>query len=213
MPVTAKPRVWQTGSSARFRVTISLVAGLVIATLGPIPASAAIASSNFVGVEDPLSEGGAWVALTSFSPNGGRFLKNNGALPNKPSPDIVGARTTAVVPTDQYSEIVVGHIQNASQVGAVVRVQASGPAVDSNYLWWASQADGQNSLFRLDANGTSFSVRQLMPTSPVADGDRLRLIARGQVIYGIKNGVRDFIYNTGKDTLTYPTGTTGMLAF
>src|SRR5207237_5742285 len=50
-------------------------------------------------------------------------------------------------------------------------------------------------------------------TSPVADGDTLRLIARGTVIYGIKNGVRDFIYNTGPDTTSYPTGTSGILAY
>lgn len=198
-----------------FRIAGPVVAGLLVAALVPVPATAAgpIASSSFVGVEDPLSEGGAWVGLSSFAPNGGRFQKNNGALPNKPSPDIVGARTSAIVPTDHYSEIVVGSVESASQVGPIVRVQTSGPSVDSHYLWWASQANGQNSLFRLDANGTSFSGRQLMPTSPVAVGDRLRLIARGQVLYGIKNGVRDFIYNTGKDTTRYPTGTTGMLAF
>src|SRR2546425_908807 len=51
-----------------------------------------------------------------------------------------------------------------------------------------------------------------MSTSPVSDGDRLRLIARGPVIYGIKNGVRDFIYHTGPNTTKYSTGTTGMLA-
>jgi hypothetical protein len=33
------------------------------------------------------------------------------------------------------------------------------------------------------------------------------------VIYGIKNGVRDFIYNTGPDATKYSTGTAGMLAF
>jgi hypothetical protein len=47
----------------------------------------------------------------------------------------------------------------------------------------------------------------------VIDGDRLRLIARGPVIYGIKNGVRDFIYNTGRDATKYATGTSGMLAW
>ncbi|HEV8535412.1 MAG TPA: fibronectin type III domain-containing protein, partial [Candidatus Limnocylindria bacterium] len=199
----------------RSAVTGLLLAGLLVVTLGPVTASAAgpIASSSFVGAENPLSENGAWVALTSLAPNGGRFQKNNGALPNSPSPDIAGARTTAVVPADQYSEIVVGHTQNASQVGPIVRVQTSGASVESHYLWWASDTTGQNSLYRIDANGSSFTVRQLIPTSPVADGDRLRLIARGQVIYGIKNGVRDFIYNTGRDATKYAGGTTGMLAF
>jgi chitodextrinase len=33
------------------------------------------------------------------------------------------------------------------------------------------------------------------------------------VLYGIKNGVRDFIYNSGANTTKYATGTTGILAF
>ena len=53
----------------------------------------------------------------------------------------------------------------------------------------------------------------------MVDGDRIRLIARGPVIYGLHNGVREFIYNSGPDGINgnaaprYDTGTTGMLAF
>ena len=73
--------------------------------------------------------------------------------------------------------------------------------------------NGGNFLYRLDANvpdqsrGISYTATALIPSSPVVDGDRLRLIARGPVIYGIKNGVRDFIYNTGPHTTRYSTGT------
>ena len=131
-----------------------------------------------------------------------------------PGQNHAGARTTAVIPADHYSEIVVGHVGNdRNNVGPIVRVQASGPTIDSHYLWWASLTTGVNGLFRIDANGTTFIDTRIVGTSPVVDGDRLRLIARGQVIYGIKNGVRDFIYNTGPDTTKYPTGTTGILAF
>src|SRR5260370_29019867 len=52
-----------------------------------------------------------------------------------------------------------------------------------------------------------------MRTAPIVDGDVLRLIARGPVIYGIKDGMRDFIYNTGPAATKYSTGTTGMLAY
>src|ERR1019366_4211538 len=95
----------------------------------------------------------------------------------------------------------------------------SGAAAQSSYLWWASVSNGQNYLYHLDANvpdptrGTTYTATSLIPTSPVVDGDRLRLIARGQVIYGLKNGVRDFIYNTGTDTTKYSTGTTGMMLY
>jgi len=195
-----------------------LFLGGLLATLIPATAIAQpITSSNFVGVESPLFENGAWVAITSLSPQGTRFQKNNGAFPDRivgPDQNHAGARTTAVIPADHYSEIVVGHVGNdRNNVGPIVRVQTSGPTIDSHYLWWASLTTGVNGLFRIDANGTTFIHPRIVGTSPVVDGDRLRLIARGQVIYGIKNGVRDFIYNTGPDTTKYPTGTTGILAF
>jgi hypothetical protein len=198
----------------RFLLLATLLPAVALALLPARAIAAPVASSSFAGVEDPLFENGAWAALTSLSPNGGRFRKNNGAFPNRGPPDHAGARTTAAVPTDQYSEIIVGHIGGSgSNVGPIVRVQTSGAAIDSHYLWWVSQANGLNNLYRIDANGSSYTGSLLLPTSPVADGDTLRLIARGQVIYGIKNGVRDFIYNTGPNATKYPAGTAGILAF
>src|SRR5437899_5061305 len=109
--------------------------GLLVATLMPVRVAAGgpIASSRFVGAEDPLSENGAWAALTSLAPNGTRFQKNNGAYPDRiMSGDHAGARSTAVVPADQYSEVVVGHLgSSANNVGTIVRVQASGPSIDA----------------------------------------------------------------------------------
>jgi len=194
-----------------------LLIGLLVLASMPVAAiaDAPIASSGFAGAEDPLFENGAWAALTSLSPGGGRFRKNNGAFPDRTGPDHAGARTTAVIPSDHYSEIIVGHVASNgnNNVGPMVRVQISGSSIDSHYLWWASQGSGPNSLYRVDANGTSYTASPILPSSPVADGDTLQLIARGQVIYGIRNGVRDFIYNTGPDTTKYSTGTTGILAY
>src|SRR2546425_9601732 len=76
-----------------------LLGGLLVATLVPVMAMAdgPIASSSFVGAEDPLSENGAWAALTSLSPNGTRFQKNNGAYPDRLIHlDVAGARTIEV---------------------------------------------------------------------------------------------------------------------
>ncbi len=196
------------------------ISSLLVATLAPTTAIAAdpIKSSNFAGVEDPLKEKGAWVSMFSMSPDRVQFQKNNGAFANSfngAHNNHPSSRTTAAVPADQYSEIVVGHVgTNKAYVGPMVRVQTSGPRVDSQYTWWASLPGGENlELYRFDCNGTSYTAQRLVPNSPIADGDRLRLIARGPVIYGIKNGVRDFIYNTGKDTVRYDQGTTGILAF
>src|SRR5437899_11969209 len=148
--------------------------GLLVATLMPVRVAAGgpIASSRFVGAEDPLSENGAWTALTSLSPNGTRFQKNNGAYPDKlyqvNDHGHAGARTTAVLPADHYSEIVVGHVGSdngpagcCNNVGPMVRVQASGPAIDSHYLWWAGVNNKNccnNALYRVDANGTTYTA-------------------------------------------------------
>src|SRR5258706_200676 len=93
-------------------------------------ADAPIASSNFVGAENPLSENGTWVAVTAYSPYGTVFQKNNGAFLDRLSALNHGAaHNTAVVPPDHYSEIVVGHVANTSNnVGPIVRVQTSGPS-------------------------------------------------------------------------------------
>src|SRR5438445_8763378 len=200
--------------------SIAVVASLLIMVPAPTAVSAAgpIASSSFTGTENPLNENGAWVHMWSMSPEHIQFQKNNGAYAaswSSAHPNHPAARTTAAVPTDHYSEIVVGHIANRfSYVGPMVRVQTSGPAVDSQYTWWVSLAGGDNNwLYRFACNGTSYSAASLVPHSAVVDGDRLRLIARGPLLYGIKNGVREFIYNTGRDPIRYDGGTTGILSF
>src|ERR1700674_4916945 len=147
-----------------------LAGGLLVVMLMSVMtlADGPIASSSFVGAEDPLSENGAWAALTSFSNNGSRLQKNNGAYPDHGyPPNHAGARTTAAVPADHYSEIVVGHIGSTSNnVGPIVRVQAAGLSIDSHYLWWASVTNGVNYLYRIDANGITYSANSIIPTSP-----------------------------------------------
>src|SRR5216684_827186 len=177
-----------------------------------------IASSNFSGIENPLSEGGLWITpFASMTPQGVVMTKSGVAQASAaigPGTNHAGARTTAAVPNDHYSEIVVGNVIAGSKVGPVVRYQLSGPTHDSHYLWWVSpQTDINNNLYRIDANGTTYTPAAILGVSGVVAGDRLRLIARGPVLYGYKNGVREFIYHTGQDGIRYLTGTTGILEF
>jgi chitodextrinase len=163
-------------------------------------------------VEDPLSEGGTWVPLTSLTPGTAQLQKNDGAFPEQAGH--AGAHTTAAVPADQYSEIVVGNVAGPQDnVGPIVRVQTSGPSVDSHYLWWASTTAGVNGLYRIDATGTSYTYEKVITTSGVVNGDTLRLIARGPVLYGLKNGKLEFMYNPEAASFHYPTGSTGVLAY
>jgi len=82
---------------------------LLWATLVPSAAiaQAPIASSNFVGFEDILSENGACVGPFWSMSQGVRFTKNNGAYPREaigPGNDHAGARTTAAVaPPDRVT--------------------------------------------------------------------------------------------------------------
>src|SRR2546425_2538035 len=163
------------------RMTGRVLGGVLLAALlsmAAITASAAgpIASSTFAGVENPLSEGGTWVTITSLAPKGSTLQKDNGAFPTGPTGcdadgcNHGGARTTVAVPNDQYSEIVVGHVGSTqSNVGPIVRVQTSGPAMDSHYLWWATQPGGANGFYRIDATGTSYQAFKLIDTSGVVD--------------------------------------------
>ena len=119
------------------------------------------------------------------------------------------------MPPDHYSQIVVGHVGGPqNNVGPIVRVQTSGPSTDSHYLWWASTLNGVNGLYRDDEDSTGHHPTKIASSSPVVDGDSLQLIARGPVIYGMKNGTtRDFIYNTGADATKYSGGSTGILGW
>jgi hypothetical protein len=181
-------------------------------------AAKSIASSNFIGVEKPLSEGGLWVTpFASMTPLGVVMTKRNGAMASRavgPGHNHAGARIAAAVPNDHYSEIVVGRVVAGSKVGPVVRCQPSGPSMDSHYVWWVSpRGDANNYLYRVDANGSSYTSSALLGVSGAVNDDRLRLIARGPLIYGVKNGVREFIYNTGQDPIMYSAGTTGIVVF
>jgi len=86
----------------RRRMTGCFLGSLLLAALVPGAAIAqATASSSFQGTENPLNENGAWVGLTSMSPQGTRFQKNNGAFPNQavgPGNNHAGARMIVARP-------------------------------------------------------------------------------------------------------------------
>ena len=136
---------------------IALLVAMLISVL--TLADGPIASSSFVGVENPLSENGAWLPIMAYSPYGTLFQKNNGAFADRLSPlNHAVSRTTAVIPINHYSEIVVGHIgTTANNVGPLLAFRSLDPV----------QTVAISGGPALLAEATSFIAWTLMsPTSP-----------------------------------------------
>ena len=102
------------------------------------------ASSSFVGVENPLSEGGMWTTAGAWA----SMAKNNGAYGATTN---LAALAKPVVSSDQFSEITFDqNLGSASWVGVTTRIQGAGKG--SGYL--AIAYNGAVQLFRVDDTGT-----------------------------------------------------------
>ncbi len=160
------------------------------------------ASSGFVGVESPLSEGGMW----STSGSWGSMSKNNGAY--GPGTDLARL-ANPVVSADQFSEITFDqNLGSTSWVGVTTRVQGAGNG--SSYL--AIAYNGQVLLFRTDDNG-GLSWTQLAGASVdiTAAPRDLRLESQGANHRVYFNGVQLINY-TASGTV-YMTGQPGIAVY
>ena len=176
-----------------FAITFSV--GVAAAGLDP-------ASSNFVGVESPLSEGGMWDTPGAW----GSMAKNNGTY--GPTTDMARL-TTPVVSADQFSEITFAQTPlGSSWVGVTTRIQ--GAKNGSCYL--AIAYAGAVWLFRTDDSG-SLSWTQLASANVdiTVAPRRLRLESQGANHRVYFNGVQLINY-TASGTV-YTTGQPGIAAF
>ena len=159
------------------------------------------ASSSFVGVESPLSEGGMWDTPGAW----GSMAKNSGAY--GPATDMAGL--TTVVSADQFSEITFDQTPlGSSWVGVTTRIQ--GARNGSCYL--AIAYAGGVYLYRTDDSG-SLSWTQLASASVdiTVAPRRLRLESQGANHRVYFNGVQLINY-TASGTV-YTTGQPGIAAY
>jgi len=157
------------------------------------------ASSSFVGVESPLSEGGVWDTPGAW----GSMAKSNGAYGNGTD---MARLTTPLVSADQFSEITFDqNLGSSSWVGVTTRVQ--GTKNGSCYL--AIAYAGQVLLYRVDDSG-SLSWTQL--ASATVDitvvPRRLRLESQGANHRVYFNGV--LLINYTASGTVYTTGQPGI---
>ena len=167
-----------------------------VAAVGSDPAS-----SSFVGVESPLSEGGMWDTPGAW----GSMAKNSGAY--GPATDMAGL--TTVVSADQFSEITFDPTPlGSSWVGVTTRIQ--GARNGSCYL--AIAYSGAVYLFRTDDSG-SLSWTQLASAGVdiTVAPRRLRLESQGANHRVYFNGVQLINY-TASGTV-YTTGQPGIAAY
>ena len=168
----------------------------------PISFTVASASSNFSGIESPLSEGGVWDRPGSWS----ALRKNNGAY----SVDLL-AQARLVTPTigaDQYSEITYDQDPGtAAWAGVATRVQSASNG--SGYL--AIAYAGEVRLYRTDDTGSlSFTLLASASASVGTAPRRLRLESQGTNHRVYFNGVQLINYNASGTV--YSSGQPGIAA-
>jgi hypothetical protein len=169
-------------------------------SVGVAPADPA--SSSFVGVENPLSEGGMWDTPGAWS----SMAKNNGAY--GPGTDMARL-TRPVVSADQFSEITFDQTPlGSSWVGATTRIQGA----NNGSCYLAIAYSGGVYLYRTDDSG-ALSWTQLASASVdiTVAPRRLRLESQGANHRVYFNGVQLINY-TASGTV-YTTGQPGIAAY
>ena len=154
------------------------------------------ASSNFLGVESPLREGGMWDTPGSW----GALRKNDGAY----AVDLLdGARLVQpVLGADQFAEITYDQDPGASSwVGVMTRVQ--GASNGSGYL--AIAYAGQVRLYRTDdTGGLNFSLLASANASVGTAPRGLRMESEGSTHRVYFNGVLLINFNDARYTIGQP---------
>jgi glucose/arabinose dehydrogenase len=180
--------------------TTDFVITFSIAAASSGSGSGTTASSNFTGVEDPLSENGMWDKPGSWS----SLKKNNGAY-STGSTNAARLVTPTVGP-DEFSEITYDQDPGSSSwVGVTTRTQST--ANGSGYL--AIAYAGEVRLYRTDDNGgLNFSLLASSSESLGTAPRDLRLESQGVTHRVYFNGVLAITFTDA----TYTTGQPGIAA-
>src|SRR5437660_2111712 len=171
---------------------------------------AVLYQTPFAGVENPLSESGIWVTLTTTL-NGinNPWQKNNGnGYGTVLSAKHASGRCTKPVYKNHWSEMTLGAlVAGTSNIGVLVAIQPSGPTIDSCYLAWLTAANAN--VFRLDMNGTTYTATQIINGAACGQGDVGRISIVDGRIFLHKNKA---LVGHAADA-TYTNGYAGILYF
>jgi hypothetical protein len=160
-------------------------------------------SSSFLGVQNPLSENGAWDSPGAWAD----LYTSNGAYAS--GLNALGRRVTPLVAADQYAEITYDQNPGAlSWVGVMTRVQ--GATNGSGYL--AIVYAGEVRLYRADDSGAlDFTMLAAVSADVGAAPRRLRLESEGNTHRVYFNGTLLINYVATGGTI-YSSGQPGVAA-
>ena len=160
------------------------------------------ASSNFVGVESPLSEGGLWNKPGAWA----SMAKNNGAYGTAAN---MAGLATPMVSADQFSEITFDqNLGSASWVGVTTRVQGA----NNGGCYLAIAFNGGVWLFRTDDTGTLSWTQLAGANVDITAAPRdLRLESQGASHRVYFNGTP--LINYTENAAVYTTGQPGVAVY
>ena len=166
----------------------------------PDSGTGVLASSSFIGAENPLSENGTWSTTGSWS----SMQKNNGAYTT--SADAGAILETPAVGPDQYAEISFDQDPGtAGWPGVMTRVQGANNG--SGYL--AIAYGEQVRLYRTDDNGSlNFTELASADVNLATSPRQLRLESQGSTHRVYFNGVPMITYTDANNT--YAAGQRGL---
>ena len=167
----------------------------------PHQAAADPASDDFDRADGPL--GPDWTDLTD-----GGLAISSGAVVGQAEQVTSDMWTAGTFTSDQYSQVVVTSTQLSGGlwVGPAVRMQSDGQGAYVGTYYWNN---GSPELMLFLRNGGGFKLLGGYPSGPLAAGTRLKLVAVGNTIAFLENGV----LRIGVSDSTLTGGAPGIMAF
>src|SRR2546428_5213403 len=130
------------------------------------------ASTNFLGVEDPLDEGDRWYPLPGYS----GFRKAGGVASGKDQAHNVSGAWSIAPPANQYSEVTLGTVASGGG-GPIVRIDRNNAGQTGWLLFLAADNPTVSGIYKVNPDGSFTAARVFTPL--IISGDKWRLTADG----------------------------------
>jgi hypothetical protein len=155
--------------------------------------------SSFAGIENPISEGGAWLAVDAWG-----HLQKNAGVKSTAASTWDAAIMTTVVSSNQYGQLThTGALVAGDAVGVCIRLTS--PANGTGYL--VIELNNTIALYKAFDIGGVLSFGLLFTSGaigPVAGTNTLRVEMSGTVVSAYYNGALIFTFADGSNTTGQP---------